>query len=663
MSVSPDPAPVVFVSRGRAPGALAELEGRGTPGKGAGSLDVREIGKLTEVTDGERPGVVLLDGTLLPRTKPAAAVRELPASVAVVSLDGAARKAAEAAKRNFLSLVREDRDEAILRGVRAALEHSVVLLGAEQAREALRRSRAELRELNRVGMALGSERDLDRLLDLILTQARRLTTSDAGSLYLVEEADDDPETRHLRFRVAQNDSLGELPNPDFTIPIDEKSIAGYVAATREVLVLPDVYTIPDQAPYTFNRGFDREYGYRAKSMMTVPMMDHRDRIVGVLQLINKKRTAEERIRGEDDAERGVLLYADRDVELVRSLAGQAAVSIENGQLYRNIEELFEGFIKAAVTAIDQRDPTTSGHSVRVATLTCDLAERADRASSGPFRSLKFTREQMKELRYAGLLHDFGKVGVREEVLVKAKKLPPVMLERIEARFDLIRRTLEREFHARRAELLLERPAEEAVKEFEGMERELRDSFERLDRFQQAVREANEPRILPESAEEALPEIASHTFPDFSGKEVPYLTPDELHFLSIPKGSLDPDERKQIESHVLHTYQFLLQIPWTEELARVGEIAKGHHEKLDGSGYPFGLHAEDIPIQTRMMTVSDIFDALTASDRPYKRALAADRAISILEAEAKDGQLDRDVVRLLVDSKVFHRILEEDWRAF
>lgn len=654
-------APVTIVApRGGVPPAVQALR------KGwdqDAPLVVEEVAGLDEVALRDGPTLLLLDRGLLPGKGSADALRALPPPVVVVSLDAGARRSALTARRHFLSLLDEDREDAVLRTLRAALEHAVALFGTHQAREALDRSRVELRELNRVGMALMSERDLDRLLELILTQARRLTTSDAGSLYLVEGGDDEGQEAHLHFRVAQNDSLGELPNPDFTIPLDETSIAGYVASTGEVLVLKDVYAIPKKAPYTFNRSFDEEYGYRAKSMLAVPMMDHRNRIVGVLQLINRKRSEEGEVRSEEDADREVLLYGNRDVELVRSLAGQAAVSIENGQLYRSIEELFEGFIKAAVTAIDQRDPTTSGHSVRVATLTCDLAEHVDRSSAAPFRDVRFSREQMKELRYAGLLHDFGKVGVREEVLVKSKKLPPVMLERIEARFDLIRRTLESEFHRKRAELLLGQDRDEAMHAFQALERELAEALERLDRFQHSVREANEPRVLPEDAEAILPDIAKHTFPDFTGKLVPYLTPDELHFLSIPKGSLDPEERKQIESHVIHTYQFLLQIPWTDELARVGEIAKGHHEKLDGSGYPYGLKGDDIPIQTRLMTVSDIFDALTASDRPYKRALAADRAISILEMEAKTGQLDKNVVKLLIESKVFERIVEEDWRQF
>ncbi len=396
-------------------------------------------------------------------------------------------------------------------------------------------------------------------------------------------------------------------------------------------------------------------------MLIVPMKDHRDTVVGVLQLINKKLNSGAVIRDEASSEQHVLDYEERDVELVQSLAGQAAVSIENGRLYKDIENLFEGFIKASVIAIDQRDPTTSGHSVRVATLTCDIAEVADRADDGPFRDTKFSREQMRELRYAGLLHDFGKVGVREDVLVKSKKLPPVLLERIEARFDLIRRTLESDFHKKRAEHLLEHGDDGFEVFLQSLEEEYESSRKQVDRFQEAIRESNEPKVLPEASAEILEDIAATTFRDFEDEQVPYVTPEELHFLSIPKGSLDQEERLQIESHVTHTYNFLKQIPWTTNLAQVADIAYGHHEKLDGTGYPRGIQASQIAIQTRIMTVSDIFDALTASDRPYKKALSADRAIEILDMEAKAGMLDRSVVELVLASDVHHKILDTDWR--
>jgi HD-GYP domain-containing protein (c-di-GMP phosphodiesterase class II) len=602
------------------------------------------------------PAVLLLSAELLERRLD---LRRVPDHIVLVATDAPGRDAGEEAGRLFLSLEDASGDDATLRVLRSAARHSAALLGQANAKSQLDNLAGELKELNKIGMALMSERDPDSLLNLILTQARRLTTSDAGSLYLVESHEG---REMLHFLRAQNDTLPDLPSPNFTLPLDRTSIAGYVALTGEPLAIQDAYNIPEDLPYSFNRAFDQKHGYRAKSMLVVPMKDHKDRVVGVLQLINRKRDARASVRNDGDAAQHVLQYGEREVGIVLSLAGQAAVSIENGRLYRDIENLFEGFIKAAVTAIDQRDPTTSGHSVRVATLTCDIAEVMDRVGSGPFADVRFSREQMKELRYAGLLHDFGKVGVREEVLIKAKKLPPVMLERIESRFDLIRRTLEAEFHRQRADYISERGKDGLEAFLARLQDEFDAESERVLKFQQAIRESNEPRILPEASAEILKEIATATFPDFKGAEVSYLTSDELHYLSIPKGSLDPEERKQIESHVTHTFNFLTQIPWTEDLSRVAEIAYGHHEKLDGTGYPRGVEGKVIPVQTRIMTVSDIFDALTASDRPYKKALPPQRALEILAMEGKSGQLDADVVGLLLESQVYRKVLEEDWRV-
>ncbi|HEX8903404.1 MAG TPA: HD domain-containing phosphohydrolase, partial [Longimicrobiaceae bacterium] len=478
-----------------------------------------------------------------------------------------------------------------------------------------------------------------------------LTGSDAGSLYLMEEG---PEGPRLRFNLAQNDTLPDAPFVSFTLPIDPSSVAGYAAVTGETVRLDDAYQLPADAPYALNRSFDQRFGYRTKSMLVVPMVDHTGATVGVLQLINRKRVPSARITGEDDAARWVLPYTDR--ELVQALAGQAAVSVENSRLYRQIESIFESFVKAAVSAVDSRDPTTSGHSVRVATLTCDLAAGLERHAPAPYRGVRFTAEQMRELRYAALLHDFGKVGVREEVLVKAKKLPPLLHERVAARFDLIRRTLEAEYHRERADLL-----ERGIRPGPALAAAFRARVEELERARTVVLASNEPSVLPQRVAGALEQVARLTFPGPDGRPLPYLTAEELHYLRIPMGSLDAEERREIESHVEQTYRFLVQIPWTGDLRNVAEIAYGHHEKLNGCGYPRGIRGEQIPLQTRLMTVADIFDALTASDRPYKRALPVDRALDMLMAEAREGLLDGAIVQMLVESGAYRKVLEVDWR--
>jgi HD-GYP domain-containing protein (c-di-GMP phosphodiesterase class II) len=368
------------------------------------------------------------------------------------------------------------------------------------------------------------------------------------------------------------------------------------------------------------------------------------------------------VRTEADADQSVLPYGEREVTLVQSLAGQAAVSIENGRLYRDIENLFAGFIKAAVTAIDQRDPTTSGHSVRVTELTCDTAELINQQTEGPFKDVHFTDQEMKQLRYAGLLHDFGKVGVREEVLVKMHKLPPVLEARLDARFVLIRATLQADFLKWKTEVL-EHGAAGAAEEIAVRQTELDREIECVESYWRAVREANIPRVLPEEAAGVLQEIAGRTFVDTDGNEVSYLTEEELHYLSIKRGSLDESERKQIESHVVHSYDFLVNIPWTEELGRIAEIVRGHHEKLNGKGYPDGVTGEHLSLETRIMTVCDIFDALTASDRPYKKAMPVEKALDILRMEAEEGALEKDIVELFASSGVYRKVFEKDWRDF
>lgn len=620
------------------------------PAQLAAALQTRPIGSLANVSLPSSPTVLVLDGQLAAGVDDLeAALRALPDAVIVVPADEAADALARGSERVLSMLPRGE--EAAARAVRGALRLSAARLAQTRLERELASARKQLRELAGVGMALMTERDPDRLLRTILSKARQLTGSDAGSLYLVEE-DERGEPR-LCFALSQNDSI-DVPFESFTLPLDTTSVAGYAAVTGETLRVADAYDLPADAPYRLNRSFDERFGYRTCSMLVVPMVDHPGTVVGVLQLINHKRDPSARIDGPEAARRWVVPYRPREMELVQALAGQAAVSIENSRLYRQVENLFESFVKAAVVAVDQRDPATSGHSVRVATLTCDLAAALERGGRGHYAGMRFTREQMRELRYASLLHDFGKVGVREEVLVKPKKLPPLLMERVQARFAFIRRTLEMEhFRARalaaeRGERLVDVGAEARMAE--------------LERVRALVMAANEPTILPEAAVAELDELSRVTFAGPDGTPLPYLTEEELAYLRIPKGSLTDDERREIESHVEQTYRFLVQIPWTGDLRNVAAIAYGHHEKLNGRGYPRGVDEAGIPPQTRMMTVADIFDALTASDRPYKRAVSPEKAIDILHMEARDGLLDTALVETMVESGVYRRILEVDWRA-
>lgn len=510
--------------------------------------------------------------------------------------------------------------------------------------------REQLQALNEIGVALSVERDLRSLLEAILTQARRVTCADAGSVYLVEGEQRDK----LRFVLAQNDSR-TVPFVEMVLDMADKTVVGHVARTRELINLPDVYELPHGCEFAFSTRFDELTGYRSKSMLVVPMIDHRDQVIGCLQLINKKPERGLVLRDPDHAEQVVQAFPAPAVELIRSLASQSAVAIDKARLIEDLQRTFEGLVFASVVAIESRDPTTSGHSERVARFSVELARSlADLGGTRKLGAVSWTDAQLKELRYAALLHDFGKVGVREHVLVKAKKLEPWELSEVRLRFLAALR--ERE--ARRWEELARRacqgdaPVPERLRWLHEAEALVGQERERLLGLLRAVEEANEPRVLAEGAVDCLHHVAEERWLDVQGVAHPLLDPRQVDDLSIPRGSLNREQRLEIESHVVHTYRFLSRIPWTEELRNLPDIAHAHHEKLDGTGYPRGLKDQEIPLQSKIMAVADIYDALTAWDRPYKKALPATRALEILEAEARDGKLEAELVAVFREREVF-----------
>lgn len=556
--------------------------------------------------------------------------------------------------------------ELVERMVGNALEHMNLLDTRERLGERLALAAHEIQELNQIGAALSAEHDTGALLDMILTKLREITSADAGSLYLAEPIPSQlpPEQserrkhvrRRLRFKLAQNDSV-ELKFRETVVEVNERSIAGYVAKTGEDVNLEDAYRLPPDVPFTFNRQFDEESGYRSKSILALPMKDQQGDVVGVVQLINAKSERKARLDSVTAVTVQVVPFTRHQQEIATSLASQAAVALENSLLYQAIRNLFEGFVKASVTAIEARDPTTSGHSFRVANLTVALAETVDRADSGPYAELHFTRQQMREIRYASLLHDFGKVGVREEVLVKAKKLYPAQRELVRQRFQFLHKAVEAETLRSKLDCVLAQGREEFLKRLPEFDGRLAERLHTLDEQLQAIVEANEPALDRGTVCEKLMEIAAQQYTDAEGQRTNLLTEEEVRLLSIPKGSLDGNERRQIESHVVHTFNFLQQIPWTRELQNLPAIARSHHEKLNGSGYPHRLTAPDIPVQTRMMTISDIFDALGASDRPYKRAVALEHSLEILKNLVKAGELDPELFRIFLEGKIYER-----WRV-
>ncbi len=523
--------------------------------------------------------------------------------------------------------------------VYATLKSAFALL-----RESGKRRTAQMFEhVLEIGRALASEKDLDTLLGLILTHARNLTGADGASIYTRDV------NGKLYFRLWQNASTGATSNAQKTL-VGDYSIARHVAREGQVVMLDDAYVLPPDAPYQFNPASDRSIGYRTKSLLTVPLKNKADEVVGVLQLINRKDNLETLLRRPEDFENSVQAFDEQDRDIALALAGQVGVALENSMLYADIERLFEGFIKASVQAIETRDPTTAGHSFRVADFTERAAVATDRADAPGLRDISFTKEQLRELRYAALLHDFGKVGVRENVLVKAKKLQPQHLELLRQRFRYARASIERRAYRRLLELHTKRPSESemAVRRRE-IEKELSADQARLEEYLQYVLRANEPTVSHEQVSAELGEVVTFRFPGEEGEETPLLYDFEFADLALSKGSLNADERAQIESHVSHTYAFLSLIPWTKNLANLPEIAFAHHEKLDGSGYPRRLVADKIPVQSRIMTIADIYDALTAGDRPYKPGMPEEKALDILAAEARSAKIDAALYKVFVES--------------
>ncbi len=600
---------------------------------------------------GDAPSVILLSPTwLTARTDD----ELLAQRAALVVIGDPALAPADGLATRAIGWIPPDAAPALIAAVvRGAMRHA-------QAIAAAQRRHIELTELTNISAALSTERDIQRLLAQILEQARRLSRADAGSLYLVERGADRAPVA-LRFALAQNHTLPDLPFRASTVPLNASSLAGYVATSGEPLLIDDVYRLDEAVPYRFNRSFDDAVGYRTRSMLVLPMRTHRDEIVGVLQLINRKRDANAPLPDAIAMSAQVIPFDDAIASLVGAMTSQAAVAIENGKLYEDIARLFDGFVTASVHAIEQRDPTTAGHSSRVTAYTLGLADALNRGhGTGPYASTRFSARDLRELRYACLLHDFGKVAVREAVLQKEKKLYPADLIAIRHRFSYLLQAIDLDIERQRNAALRQAGGEAGA--IAAHDRQLNAERERrreaVGAMLATVLAANEPRVLADDVAADLASIAAQTYVDPEGDERPLLEPHELALLSIRRGSLDTSERLEIESHAQYSYEFLQRIPWTPELRDVPGIVWGHHEKLNGRGYPRGVGAEELGVQTRMMTIADIFDALVAADRPYKRAIPIERALDILREEAAEGALDADLLETFIRAQVWVTVSDE-----
>lgn len=521
----------------------------------------------------------------------------------------------------------------------------------ELSHQTLQQEHDQITRLLDVGQALSAERDHDTLLARILKEARLLACCDAASIFLIDRhtGKDIQQAPDLVFKLTQNDSI-DFHFEEQRFSLDNRSVAGYSALTGEVVNLDDVYDLPSNSIYKFNASFDDSMNYRTRSMLVIPMRNHQGRVIGVIQFINRKRDSRVRLTSPEVALRETIHFDQQILPILQALASQAAVAIENNLLIDRVNMLFDGFVKASVRAIEQRDPTTSGHSFRVAELTCALAETASDCQVGAFKNMSFDSDEMKELRFAALLHDFGKVGVREHILTKAKKLSPNAYGQFVYRIAWEKERISNYYLKQKLSLLKNRKLSSEVEEKLSIEEAAK--HQRLNDYMQAVADANEPSLLSEGTFEHLKQIREYVVEDVHGQSRGLIDEMEFSALSIKRGSLTADERLEIESHVSHTIEFLKTIPWTPELSNIPKIAGAHHEKLNGCGYPYGLKSHEIPLGAKMMAVCDIFDALTATDRPYKAAVPLERALTILQSEVECGHIEPELVQLFSQAKVY-----------
>lgn len=486
-----------------------------------------------------------------------------------------------------------------------------------------------LKKLNEIFLSLTIERNPQKLLVTILSKAIELLGGQGGTLFVVNEKEDE---LSFKYRV-QDQGNNQIVLDEIDQAVMENSTCGYVVLTGKSSNISDVRLGKSAHAPVFNHLIDHQQIPETVSLISVPLIDSRGDCRAVIQLANKSSS------------NGTITFFDDDDESVlKSFATQAAICLESSDVYTEVKKLFEGFVKAAITAIESRDPSTGGHSERVASMCVALARATTEVNTGIYRSVKFKEEEIKELEYAALLHDFGKIGIREEVLVKSKKLYAHQLDAIQERMRTCKAAIQIKY--------LENRLKSGDVNKEILEKEYQSQTNLLDSYWKVILSANEPHILHKESEKLLDRIREEKLLLPDGTEIFLLNEEEYLALSVTRGSLTEIERMEIESHVRHTYQFLKMIPWTRDFKDLTEIAYCHHEKLDGSGYPRGLTSHEIPIQSKIMTIADIYDALTAADRWYKEAVPVEKALEILAQEVKEGKLDPVLFEIFKDRRIY-----------
>ena len=518
-------------------------------------------------------------------------------------------------------------------------------------------------QLTQIGLALSAERNISKLLEIIVDEARDLSNADAGTLYII-----DNDQQQLRFEILQNESMNtrmggtsgvEITLPPVRLYIDgnpnHSNVSSYTALTGETVNIPDVYEA-EGFDFTGPRKYDAATGYRSKSMLVIALRNHENEIIGVLQLLNAQLP-------ETDE---VVAFSTEYVDLIASLASQAAVALTNTQLIQDLKNLLYSFIKSIAAAIDEKSPYTGGHINRVVDLTLMIANKISDIEDGKFKEVHFNEDEIEELRLAAWMHDVGKITTPENVVDKATKLEAIVdrIEHVETRYHLIMRTTENEYLQKKLSILENgKPGEgEPVKlKMDRLDQELAATVQTLRDELEFIKICNSPgEFMGDEKIERVREIAQKTY-TLDGETHNHLSDDEVENLCIRKGTLTDDERKIIENHAEMTFKILSELPFPRKLANVPEYAGGHHEKLDGTGYPRRLDENELPLQSRIMAIADIFEALTARDRPYKEPMKLSQAIKILGFMKKDRHIDPDILDLFIESELYKEYAEKEMR--
>ncbi len=521
-----------------------------------------------------------------------------------------------------------------------------------------------LEQLNDIGSALSEEKNLEGLLEKILIAAKTITRADGGSLYLTEKD-------RLRFAIVRTDSLGiamggttGVEVPFYPIHLyskdgsaNDKMVVAYAAVTGKTVNIADAYT---EAGFDFSgtRNFDKKTGYRSKSFLTVPMKNHQGETIGVLQLINQLLPNSKEIAP----------FSEADQRLAESLSSQAAIAITNRQLIDQLESLFESFINLINTAIDDKSPYTGGHCQRVPELTMMLAEAVNGSGSGPLGAFSMSDKDRYELKIAGMLHDCGKITTPVHVVDKSTKLETIFdrIGMVDTRFEVIKRDAQITALEEKLELMAQSGVDDVIRDerFHKIEQELSETIRRCDEDREFLRHSNVGgEAMSKEAQERVSRIGSqYHWTDPSGNTANFLSDNEIENLSIARGTLTGAEREIINHHIVATIKMLEALPWPKHLQNVPEYAGGHHERMDGKGYPRGLTRDQMSVQARVMGIADIFEALTACDRPYKNGKTLSESLAILGNFRKNGHIDPDLFDVFIRQKVYLRYAERFMNA-